>query len=195
MYCASHPIKFQANLSNTYPWRTASVLMEMLFVLLVIVSVLAGSMAIGAALLNDSTARREAEAVSSLADNIRRLKKFDGYAPSTDITYELMELQLVPDLLSMNTNSIQLTNQWGGRVRVTRQDSGGNFAITYENIPPNICKLMMLNIPVGTLQTVGSGSAGTSSGSSSDLLIADLPRDDIARICDVRTVHWSSGTW
>ena len=192
---AFHPLKVQSHHPIFRPLRQAGILIESLFVLLTIVSVLAGSMAIAAALLNDSTAKREAEAVNELADNIRRIKKFDGYAPSADMTHELMELQLVPYSISMNTNTIQLTNQWSGSVRVRPQDAGGNFAITYENIPENICKSMMLNIPAGTLQTVGPGTAGSSGGASSDLLIAELTTRDISRICGNSAVHWSSGVW
>jgi len=171
--------------------RSGLSLIEMSFVLIVMTLILSGALATATVLYDDSLAKEESQRIVRLAQNIRQLKKSTGYDYSAGILEEVIELKLVPDGIKVE-NNVVLRNQWNGTVSITRQDNGGNVAITYENVPKRVCALMIKAIPPGLLFSVGPGLAGAARGAS-DRLISKLTNVDIVTACDTGEVHWSTG--
>jgi|SRR5690606_600203 len=173
--------------------RQAQSLLEMALVLSVALAFLAMAAALSYHLVTESSAREEAESVVSLADSVRRIKKFDGYAGSESLMREVIELHLAPPTLYVDDVAITMTNSWGGQVFLTRQNGGEAFAITYEGLTPRTCSLMALYVRSSTLFSFGPGAAPANSGGGGSRLIATLTPQEIGDICESDVVHWSSG--
>lgn len=174
-------------------WRAANTLTETIFVLAIAVMLVAlGLLAINV-LVNDSQARSEIVRLGKLADAARQLRTPTGYPTSTVLQERLLQYGMVPSGYLLKGDSTSLTHSWGGEVRVTTQDGGGNFAISYTKVPKVICYLMvMLAPPSGVLKKVGAGVA-TSNSAAGDLLLSERTALDLPAICTNGTVHWATG--
>jgi hypothetical protein len=172
--------------------RKGATLLEVGMALVVAVAMLTASVAAILRLVDDSDARLEVGNLRYIAESVRQTKKVDGFPTGADIQRELVELSLLPNGVDAEANGT-IRNRWAGNITVTTQDGRGNFAVTYNRLPERICRLIVLGVHSGLLQTVGAGNAPATSGGSSSYLIATLTAQQIKAVCAGDQVHWSTG--
>lgn len=172
--------------------RKGSTLLEVGMALAIAVAMLALTVAAIMRLVDDSDSRIEAGNVRYIAESVRQTKKVDGFPNGSDIQRELVELSLLPNGVDAEVKGT-IRNRWAGNVTVTTQDGKGNFAVTYSGVPERICRLIVLGVHSGLLQTVGAGNPPATSGGPSSYLIASLTSQQIKAVCAGDRVYWSTG--
>ncbi|MGG6318536.1 type 4 pilus major pilin [Stenotrophomonas geniculata] len=172
--------------------RKGATLLEVGMAFIIAVAMLAVTAAAILRMVDDSDSRLEVGNVRYIAESVRQTKKVDGFPVGTDIQRELVELSLLPHGVDSDPNGT-IRNRWAGNVTITTQDGRGNFAVTYSGLPEHICRLVVLGVHSGLLQTVGAGNAPSTSGGSGSYLIATLTSQQIKAVCAGDRVYWSTG--
>lgn len=172
--------------------RKGATLLEVGMSLGIAVAMLTVSAAVILRMVDDSDARLEAGNVRYIAESVRQTKKVDGFPTGADIQRELVELSLLPNGVDAEVNGT-VRNRWAGDITITTQDGRGNFAVTYSRLPERVCRLIVLGVHSGLLQTVGAGNAPAASGGSGSYLIATLTTQQIKNVCAGDRVYWSTG--
>lgn len=172
--------------------RLGMTLLEITFVLLIMVAIIGGALVMASSTMNQSNSVQETQTVTNLASAVRKVKMANGYPLDAEIGPALHNLGFIPANVT-HTNGATFRNSWGGNITFHRQDAGGNFGITYTNIPVQECRQLVLGVKAGILQSVGAGVAGTGAATHNikDLTPA-IVNNTICAGTSVATVNWSS---
>ena len=166
-------------------------LLEITFVLLIMVGIIGGALVMASSTMSQSNTVQETQTITSLAGGVRKVKSRTGYPVDAVIGTSMNAMGVIP-VNVVHTAGTLFKNSWGGDILFTQQDGGGNFAITYTNIPLTECISLVMSVKPGILTAIGNGAAGAAS-SGATLNIADITAPDGATLCAGGTLHWTSG--
>jgi type II secretory pathway pseudopilin PulG len=172
--------------------RLGMTLREITFVLLIMVAIIGGALVKASSTMNQSNSVQETQTVTNLAGAIRKVKMVNGYPADAEIGPAMSNLGFIPANVT-HTNGTNIKNSWGGDITFHRQDGGGNFGITYTNVPTQECRQLVLGVKAGLLQSVGSG-ASTASAAAYNIrdLTPAIVNTNICTGASVSTINWSS---
>lgn len=95
------------------------------------VSLLTG--AFGSAKSNQTT-----EEIISLRTAVRKMHTGQAYT-NGNMVANLITANAIPNTLTINRAANTVTNSWAGAVTVTGNPAAGNFTITYNDLPQDVC--------------------------------------------------------
>jgi len=175
---------------KAYKKRAGASLMEISFVLLVMVGIIAGALAMASGVMGQSTITQETQILTNLSGAVTRTKSANGFDTTANIMRAMDEMNLVPSNVARSGTgaSLALRNGWGGPITIKPINGGGGFAITYTQIPKGDCVQLMNAVKPGILQSVGAGDDATTN-------MTDLTSTIISTtICGAatNTVTWGS---
>lgn len=172
--------------------RKGATLLETTFVMIIIITIIGGALTLASNAMDQSTTVQETQTVNNLAGAVRKIKMANGYPADAEIGLAMHRLGFIPANV-IHTDGTDFVNSWGGSITFQRQSGGGNFSITYTNIPEKECRQLVLGVKSGLLQSVGNTT--TSSGAAT-YNIRSLTAEQVEAICTdnsgAATVVWSS---
>lgn len=172
-------------------------LLEITFVLLIMVGIIGGALVMASSTMSQSNTVQETQTVTNLAGAVRKIKSRNGYPVDASIGTSMYAINAIPtNVVHTNGAAGSFKNSWGGDITFTQQDSGGNFAITYTNVPQSECSALLMSIKPGLLAAVGTGAAPTTSSGSGATLIEGMDAVTAATLCSSasNTIYWSSSS-
>jgi len=143
--------------------RRGASLMEVSFVLLVMVGIIAGALAMASSVMSQNTITQEVQTISNLSGAVQRTKTTSGYGSASDIKVALDQMKLVPTNVSRtgSGSSMVLRNGWGGVIDFQVVNGGADFTLSYSNVPESECAQLVNSVKPGILRSVGEGTATT----------------------------------
>jgi len=170
--------------------RAGASLMEISFVLLVMVGIIGGALAMASGVMGQSTVTQETQILTNLSGAVTRTKSANGFGTTANIMQAMDQMKLVPSNVSRTGTgtAMQLKNGWGGNITIKPTNGGGNFAVTYAQIPKGDCVQLVNTVKPGILQSIGTGQNAT-------MNITDLTSTVVSNtLCQggTNTVTWDS---
>jgi Flp pilus assembly protein TadG len=171
--------------------RDGVTLLEMGFWLLIFVGVIGGVLGIASVTMRQSTVATEVQTITNLSGVVSRMRTSAGYDTATGaIVKALDDMKMIPANISktVSGNNVTIRNGWNGAININATDGGGNFSITYTQIPKEDCVQLVTGMKPGILQSVGSGTTAT-------LQISDVTANSASTMCaaSANTVTWDTG--
>lgn len=172
--------------------RDGATLLEMGFWLLIFVGIIGGVLGIASVTMRQSTVATEVQTITNLSGVVSRMRTSAGYDTATGaIVKSLEDMKMIPANISktVSGNNVTIRNGWNGAITVNATDGGGNFSITYTQIPREDCVQLVTGTKPGILQSVGSGTTAT-------LPISEVTATSASTMCasSANTVTWDSGS-
>jgi len=170
--------------------RVGASLMEMTFVLLVMVGIIAGALAMASGVMSQNTVSQEVQTLTNLSAVVVRTKGPTGYTNGNEIKIMIDEMKLIPSNITRTGqgNNLVLRNAWGGAIDFSVTADKGNFIITSSAIPKSECIQIIGALKSAALRSVGKGTTVTNN-------IHELSNNVIANtLCKDanNTISWGS---
>ncbi|MDF8363284.1 MULTISPECIES: type 4 pilus major pilin [Achromobacter] len=171
--------------------RDGVTLLEMGFWLLIFVGVIGGVLGIASVTMRQSTVATEVQTITNLSGVVSRMRTSAGYDTAAGaIVKSLDDMKMIPANISktVSGNNVTIRNGWNGAININATDGGGNFSITYTQIPKEDCVQLVTGMKPGILQSVGSGTTAT-------VQISSVTANSASTMCaaSANTVTWDTG--
>ncbi|CUJ50806.1 PilS N terminal [Achromobacter sp. 2789STDY5608633] len=172
--------------------RDGATLLEMGFWLLIFVAIIGSVLGIASVTMRQSTVATEVQTITNLSGVISRMRTSAGYDTATGaIVKSLDDMKMIPANISktVSGNNVTIRNGWNGAITVNATDGGGNFSITYTQIPREDCVQLVTGTKPGILQSVGSGTTAT-------VAISSITATSASTMCAAaaNTVTWDTSS-
>lgn len=165
--------------------RKGAGIMEMVFVLLIIITIIGGALALARGAMSQSTVAQEIQIITNLSAGVYKTRTRAGYT-SDNIVDDLVNMGLLP--ANVANISGTLKNSWNGDISIQSTDANANFSITYNNVPKEECTQMLMGVKAGILNSVGSGNTSSKN-------INDVSPSDSSTLCPStagNTITWDT---
>ena len=176
--------------------RPAASLLEVTFVLLVIIGIIAGVLSMATNTMRQSDVTQETQTLTNLAAAAMKVKSPSGF-DGDEILPSIGAMGMIPANVT-NTGTAAapvLLNSWNGSITFDDDDGGGAFTITYTNIPKEECTQLVMAVKQGILKSVGNGATATlnlGSGGTAAQVTAASAATTVCPSTSGNTVTWSS---
>jgi len=182
--------------------RNGYSLIEVSFVLLILMGLAGMGISAFYYIHNDYVARHESQVLMKLGENLlsvsRSLNKdssfqYDDSSIQSIWHQYLIEYGAMPEEMICQDNPDGCTNRWGGSIKIIFKGFN-DFAVTYSDMPPEICALMVRYIPSGIFKYFGTLWSGGDLGGAMFVISDVITRpEEISGICESgHKIVWST---